>query len=202
MRLRPVLLGSLLTATTATLLPAWANAAPIVYSGTLASGVGANGMASGFSWFLDQGNGVSFWQFQASANDVVTLRVDRLSANFDPALSFYRGTTSADASSFSSSASWGGLSFLGSLDDEHPAFMTPGPNGDPFGSFTIAVSGPYTIAVGGSLSTDGGVYPYRITMTEVAAVPEPEIAAMLAIGLGVLGVLGRRRHPRNRKHNR
>ena len=93
---------------------------------------------------------------------------------------------------FISGASWGGLTFIGSLDDEHPPFMTPGPNGDPFGSFTIATSGLYTVAVGGSLSTDAGAYPFRITMTDVVAVPEPETAALLALGLGVLAMRARR----------
>ena len=178
----------------ATLLPTLAHAAPVAYSGTLVSGVAGNGSAGGFSWFLDQGAGVSFWQFAASATDVVTLRVDRLNANFDPALSLYRGTTGADTSAFNSSGNWGGLTFLSALDDERPAFMTPGPNGDPFGTFTIATTGIYTVAVGGSGSTDAGAYPFRITMTtQVTAVPEPETAALMALGLAAIAGLRRKR---------
>ena len=182
MRLR----HALLALACALLVPALAHAQPVVYSGTLVSGAPATGSAGGFSWFLDQGAGVSFWQFSANANDTVTLRVDRLNGNFDPALSLYRGTTNANVSAFSNGANWGGLTFIASLDDEHPPFMTPGPDGDPFGTFTITTSGVYTVAVGGSLSTDGGTYPFRVTMTDVAAVPEPETAALLALGLGVL----------------
>jgi hypothetical protein len=92
------------------------------------------------------------------------------------------------------------MTFIGSLDDEHPAFLTPGPNGDPFGTFTISSAGFYTVAVGGSLSTDAGAYPYRITMTDVAAVPEPEIALPLALGLGILGIARRRRAAATDQH--
>ena len=155
----------------ATLLPLLAHAQPVSYSGTLVSGSPATGSAAGFSWFLDQGAGISFWQFSANAGDTVTLSVNRLNGNFDPGLSLYRGTTTADVA----------------------AFMTPGPNGDPFGSFAITTSGLYTVAVGGSLSTDAGSYPFRITMTDVAAVPEPETTALLALGLGVLAMRRRRR---------
>jgi hypothetical protein len=177
----------------ATLLPLLAHAQPVSYSGTLVSGSPATGSAAGFSWFLDQGAGISFWQFSANAGDTVTLSVNRLNGNFDPGLSLYRGTTTADVSAFSSSGNWGGLTFVAGLDDEHAAFMTPGPNGDPFGSFAITTSGLYTVAVGGSLSTDAGSYPFRITMTDVAAVPEPETTALLALGLGVLAMRRRRR---------
>ena len=74
MRVRQALLGLLC----ATLLPALAHAVPVAYSGVLVSGAGANGSAGGFSWFLDDGARVSFWSFAANANDVVSLRVDRL----------------------------------------------------------------------------------------------------------------------------
>ncbi|HZW73188.1 MAG TPA: PEP-CTERM sorting domain-containing protein [Caldimonas sp.] len=189
MRFRHALLGLVCAA----LLPVLAHAQAVSYSGTLVSGLPATGTAGGFSWFLNQGAGISFWQFSANAGDTVTLSVNRLNANFDPALSLYRGTTNANTSLFVSGASWGGLTFIGSLDDEHPPFMTPGPDGDPFGSFAIATSGLYTVAVGGSLSTDAGAYPFRITMTDVAAVPEPETSALLALGFGLLAMLRRRR---------
>jgi hypothetical protein len=71
----------------------------------------------------------------------VTFDVGRLNGNLDPALSFYSGTTSADASLFKSGISWGGLTFIGSLDDEHPPGLTPGPGGDPFGSFVLPTTG-------------------------------------------------------------
>jgi hypothetical protein len=188
MKLRSLLLASSLA--TAALA---AHAAPIAYEGTLAPGATQSGTVGGFSWFLNQGDGVDFWQLSATAGTSVTLRVDRLNGNLDPALSFYRGTTSADTSAFDSGASFGGLTFIGSLDDENPPFTTPGGfTGDPFGTFAIATTGLYTVAVGGGDSTDGGAYPYQITLS-VAAVPEPSIVLLMAMGLTASLFVRRRR---------
>jgi len=173
-----------------------AHAAPIVYKGTLVSGTPATGNVGGFSWFLNEGTGIDFWQISATAGTIVTLEVDRLNGNLDPALSFYRGTTTADTSSFVAGAGFGGLTFIGSLDDEHPPFVGPtGFTGDPFGTFAISTTGVYTVAVGGGDSTDGGVYPYRITMTAapIAAVPEPSTSLMIVMGLAGVGWLRRRK---------
>jgi hypothetical protein len=176
-------------------LPA-AEATPINYQGVLVSGVPDSGDVGGFSWFLNEGSGVDFWQFSANAGSNITLRVDRLNGNLDPALSFYRGTTSADTSAFNSAASFGGLTFIGSLDDENPPFVGVGNfSGDPFGTFAIGTTGLYTVAVGGSDSTDPGVYPYRITMSvnAVNAVPEPSTYLMLAMGIAAIGWMRRRK---------
>jgi hypothetical protein len=184
---------SVLAAAVALALPLASHAVSVVYQGALVSGVPATGSAGGLSWFLDQGAGVQYWSFTvAPAGANVTLAVDRLNANFDPGLSLYAGQTSADTSAFQSGGSWGGMSYVGSLDDEHAPFMSPGPNGDPFGTFTLNTGGVYTVAVGGSLSTDAGAYPYRITMT-LAPVPEPTAALMLAAGLAALAGLRSRR---------
>ncbi len=174
-----------------------AHAAPIAYKGTLVSGTPATGNVGGFSWFLNEGTAVDFWQFSATAGTTVTLEVDRLNGNLDPALSLYRGTTSTDTSNFVSGASFGGLTFVGTLDDEHPPFVGPtGFTGDPFGTFAIGTTGLYTVAVGGSDSTDGGAYPYRITLTinAVTAVPEPSTGALMALGLAGVGWLRRRKN--------
>jgi Bacterial pre-peptidase C-terminal domain/PEP-CTERM motif len=170
-----------------------AHAVPISYKGVLVSGVPDSGNVGGFSWFLNQGSGVDFWEFSAAAGSTITLRVDRLNGNLDPALSFYKGTTTADVSTFNSAASFGGLTFIGSLDDENPPFIAPGGfSGDPFGTFAISTTGLYTVAVGGSDSTDPGVYPYRITMS-VNAVPEPSIYLLMAMGLAGIGWVRRRK---------
>jgi hypothetical protein len=189
MSMRNILAGTVLAVATVAV-----NAAPIVYEGVLVPGVADTGTVGGFSWFLETGAQVDFWRFSAVAGQTITLDVNRLNGNLDPGLSLYSGMTTADTSLFSASGNWGGLTFIGSLDDEHPAFLTPGPGGDPFGSFVLPGTGNYTVAIGGSTSTDAGSYPYRVTLTTaVAAVPEPETWAMLGLGLAALGFVRRRR---------
>jgi len=189
MKIRTFVAASVLAAASAV-----ASASPVVYDGVLVPLVPATGSVNGFSWFLGNGSQVDYWRFDGTAGQTLTLTVNRLNGNLDPALSFYSGTTTADTSLFSASSSWGGLTFLGSLDDEHPPFLTPGPDGDPFGSFVLPSTGAYTVVVGGGNSTDAGAYPYRITAS-VAAVPEPSTWAMLVAGLGALGLFARRRRP-------
>jgi hypothetical protein len=189
MKMRNVLVGTVLTAATVV-----ASAVPVAYKGVLVSSISDTGSVGGFSWFLETGGSVDFWRFAGAAGQTVTLNVSRLNGNLDPALSLYSGITSADTSLFSASGNWGGLTFLGSLDDEKPAALTPGPNGDPFGSFVLPSTGNYTVAIGGSESTDAGSYPYRVTLTAaVAAVPEPSTWAMLTFGMAGLGYLRRRK---------
>jgi hypothetical protein len=171
-----------------------AQATPIAYEGVLVPGLLEDGSVGGFSWFLNEGAGVDFWQFSATAGTDVTLEVDRLNGNLDPALSLYQGTTSADVSTFDSANSFGGMTFIGSLDDENPPFVGPGGfTGDPFGTFHIGTTGSYTVAVGGSDSTDPGNYPYQIELTTVSAVPEPSPFMLMAAGLAGLAFLRRRR---------
>lgn len=171
----------------------YAAAGPVVYEGVLVSSGPVTGEVGGFSSFLNIGTGVDYWQFNGTAASTVTFSVNRLNGNIDPVLSFYRGTASADTSQFNANASWGGLTFLGSLDDEHPPFVTPGPNGDPFGSFTLTSTGAYTVVVGGGDSTDSGSYPYRLTATVAAPVPEPESWALMVAGIAALGYMRGRR---------
>ena len=188
MKIGKFLAGAVLAAASAC---SWA--AAVVYEGVLVPSAPVTGSVGGFSWFLDDGSGVDYWRFSGTAGQTVTFDVNRLNGNLDPALSLYSGITSADTSLFSASGNWGGLTFLGSLDDEHAAFVTPGPGGDPFGSFVLASTGNYTVAVGGFNSTDAGAYPYRLTMSLAAPIPEPSVWAMFGVGLAGLGWLRRRK---------
>ena len=191
MRIRTLLTSAALAAACAT---AWS--APVAYEGVLVPALPVSGSVGGFSWFLSEGSQVDYWHFNGTAGQTVTFTVNRLNGNLDPALSFYSGSTSADTSAFVAGANWGGLTFLASLDDEHPAFVTPGPGGDPFGSFVLPSTGAYTVVVGGSDSTDAGAYPYRLSVAVAAPVPEPSVVAMFAVGLAGVGWLRRRRRSR------
>ena len=174
-------------------------AAPIVYNANFTSSGSVSGNVGGFSWWLDDGAGVDYLRFYAGAGAHVTLRVDRLNGNLDPALSVYRGATGADSSLFNSAGDWAGMSHLFSLDDENPRFMgtRSSPGRDPFGSFDVTDAGYYTVAIGGYNSTDAGQYAYRFTIEGATApalepVPEPATAWLALLGVGAAGWSRRR----------
>ena len=93
------------------------------------------------------------------------------------------------AQSLSSIADWGGLRYLAIADDE--ITVPSGPGGDPaLTGFRLPFTGQYTIAIGGIDSTGAGPFSYRL---QVSAVPEPEIALLIAAGLVALGAFRRHR---------
>ena len=172
-------------------------AAPIVYTADFTSSGSVSGNVGGFSWWLDDGAGADYLRFYAEAGAHVTLRVDRLIGNLDPALSVYRGATGADSSLFNSVGDWGGMRYLFSLDDENRPFVGRSRSGDPFGSFDVTDAGYYTVAIGGYNSTDVGQYAYRFTIEGATApalepVPAPATAWLALLGLGAAGWSRRR----------
>ena len=125
-------------------------AAPIAYEGTLTSGVPGTGSAGGFELVPRDGANVDYWQLLGETGQTVTITVNRLNATLDPALGAVLRDDDGGHVAVLGESSWGGLTFIGSLDDEHPASLVPGPGGDPFGSFVLPTTGNYTVAIGGA----------------------------------------------------
>ena len=186
--------GFALFAFAVTLLASSAFALPVVYEGTLSSGISATGTVTGGSWSKINGDEVDYWAFHAVAGDVVTIRVDRLDSGLDPVFSFYMGTTNVDTSLYNNGGSWGGLAFLDIADDENPPATGTGPFGDPeLTTDPLAEKSLYTVIVGGFAfgSVDNNAnYHYRITVTNNT--PEPMTLALFGIGLAGLGFARRR----------
>jgi hypothetical protein len=169
-----------------------AHAVPVVYEGTLTAGAAVTGSVSGNGWETETAAGVDFWRFSGTAGQSFSVAASRLSPGLDPALTLYFGTTSADASLFLHDADWGGLVFLRIADDE--TTVPAGPGGDPrLSNFALPFTGLYTIAIGGFSSNGDGPFSYSMVTSQVAAIPEPETFALMAMGLGVLGFVQRRR---------
>lgn len=163
-------------------------AAPVVYDGTLGLGVPVAGSTTGFSYFLDEGANINFWEIALTKGEVISISATRLNQNLNPAFDFYSGITTADTSAFVDGTSWGGMTLLASaIDDVPPPSPGTGPGGDPFlYHFVVPTTGLYTVAVGGFLSSDDGFYPYRLQ-----AIPTPATVPLLLIGL--LGLIWTRR---------
>jgi len=164
-----------------------ARAVPITYEGTLSLPATVTGSVGGNGWESETAAQVDFWSFSARAGDVLNAIGTRLAPGLDPVFTLYFGTTSADASQFLHDADWGGLRYLAIADDE--LTVPPGPGGDPaLTGFLLPFTGNYTIAFGGINSDGSGPFAYRL---QVAAVPEPEIVLLLAVGMA--GIAWRRR---------
>ena len=170
-----------------------AQATPIQYQGNIAvNGSAVTGFVSGFGWISDDAPNVDFWTFSGVAGESVLIRGTRLQFQLDPALTLYRGATTADNSAFVHDGSFGGITFLGIGDDELAPPGNRGPFGDPLLLIELPATGVYTIAFGGSDSDADpvGGLPYRLSVS----VPAPGTIPLFAIALVGLGWTLRRKH--------
>lgn len=185
-----LLAAAALALTTFVVTPA--HAVPIHYEGAIPVPGTVTGSVGGDGWESETAADVDFWSFSGQAGNLLTAIGTRLSPGLDPVFTLYFGTTTADASQFIHDADWGGLRYLAIADDE--VAVPAGPGGDPaLTGFLLPFTGQYTIAIGGINSTGAGPFSYRLQVSAVSAVPEPEIAVLFGAGLGAMGWVRRNR---------
>ena len=180
---------------TCLLLSSQVGAVPIVYEGTLTPGVTVGGFINDPSQTGSPND--DFWQFSGNQGDQISLVVNRLNADLDPAMFLYEGTgTDTDL-----------LNQIATGDDnigELPGFE--GPFSDPLISITLPSTGSYTAQVWDFLSGPQipGGFCYQITLNgrptsqvfdcNQGEVPVPGVLSLLALGLAGLG-FGMKKRP-------
>lgn len=164
-----------------------ASAAPITYAGHLASGVTSIGAVDADTGPWGGAAGWQFWTFDAKLFDQVTITVERLDGALDPVIGVWFGQEADSAAYFDMASDSLASTWMGRGDDELPAFVPGGANGDARVQFTSLFTGRFVVAVADHALTPGGTssMDYRITL----AVPEPSTYAQLAAGLLLMGSL-------------
>jgi hypothetical protein len=182
-----------------------AAADPVVYDGTLVSGVTTPGeIGQNPEAGPQDPEYADYWLFWATAGDNVTVTVRRVDGELDPVLFVYDKDfvyTTGLGLSGGTDHLRDGTHLIGWVDDSLPPAV-PGPWRDADFSFTAYVTGWHTAAVAEyaswSLPADGD-YDYTIRVDGAtrqrgggSSVPEPALLAFLACG--ICGVaLSRRR---------
>ncbi|MDA1075279.1 MAG: PPC domain-containing protein [Proteobacteria bacterium] len=118
-----------------TMLAGQSAAVPIVYEGSLTSGVTVGGFINDPSQTGSPND--DFWSFSGTAGDVITLTGNRLHSDLDPAMRLYFGTGPDTA----------GLGAVIASADDNLAELAgfAGPFADPRISFTLPTTGDYTV---------------------------------------------------------
>jgi len=187
-----------LAVATAILLGAWtqtAEAAPIVYLGTLQPGVPVIDTISDGG--PNNPNAADYWQFTLAQDAQVTITGHRLDGGLDPAFWVFRGTF-ADTDAFG-----GDFNNIAELDfaDDELAPAIAGPYGDPFSTLQLP-AGTYTVAFVDYLSNTQGPWGYCLELNGPATncsdrqVPIPATLALLGLGVGTIGMVRRLRYGR------
>jgi hypothetical protein len=164
-----------------------AEAVPIVYLGTLQSGVPvSDSVVSG----SDNPLTADYWQFTLAQDALVTITGHRLEAALDPAFYLFRGTF-ADTDEFGGSLGSGSIAELAFADDNIPELPgLDGPFSDPFVSIQLP-AGTYTVAFVGFTS---GEYCLELNGPADSCgqqqVPAPATLLLLGLGAGISGIGG------------
>jgi hypothetical protein len=170
-----------------------AQAAPIVFSGTLGAGSTTFGSVAAESGPFGGGDNWSFWQFSAPFLQPVSITVTPLSGDFDPIVGVWFGIESDTGNYFDMLSSSLNTSFVAGADGSGPFDL--GGVGEPATvSFeNVFGNGPFVLAIADYADGLGsGSLNYRIDVT--APIPEPQTYALMALGLALMaGVMRHRR---------
>lgn len=164
------------------------SASPIVYAGTLIDGVPQNGVNTQAPGSQTTTGGATYYNFFATAGDLVNLFGDRLAGHYDMSLGVWSGLY-ADTNDLA----FFDANFIAFGDDQDPPNI-PGPFGDPNVSFIAPLTGWYTVAVTNFLSNAGPPNPFSLQVN--GNTPEP--ATMAVFGLLAAGAFGMRRRLKGR----
>ena len=188
-----------LVVATAILAGAWtqmAEAVPIVYLGTLQSGVPVSDtVPNGGPSNPDLAD---YWQFTLDQAAQVTITGHRRQADLDPAFFVFRGTF-ADTSSFGGDL-FGPISALVFADDNIPEPSgLEGPFSDPQATLQLP-AGTYTVAFVSFDNNGPGPFAYCLELNGPAScngqVPLPAPLLLVGLGVGMIGMVRRLRYGR------